>query len=269
MIPKIIHQIWMQGENNIPKKFYNNIKIIKDMHPNWKYLLWDEIKILNMIKNDSDLLNTYYKFVHLHQKIDFAKYIMLYKYGGVYLDMDSYTQKPIDTLLEKYKNYDLILSKIDLDSIYESYFICGSNWCMNNGIILSLPKSIVLEKVIEEIIKNPICGIGGKFFCIQNTTGPSKFTKIIKKYMKEHPDINDVIILEAEYLEPCKLNKCNITENTYTVHSHEGSWLNDNFKSFGQFYVNNTVLFWIILILSIILFYYLYKYYWNDNILLQ
>ena len=45
MIPHIIHQIWFQGEDNIPKKYPNYSKSWKEMNPKFKYIFWDGEKI--------------------------------------------------------------------------------------------------------------------------------------------------------------------------------------------------------------------------------
>ena len=99
-IPKIIHQIWFQGENNIPdfhKKYQN---ICKTMYSNWEYMFWDNDSITNLItENYPHLLFYYNYFPHLVQKVDLARYIILNHYGGCYVDMDVECLKPIDNLL--------------------------------------------------------------------------------------------------------------------------------------------------------------------------
>lgn len=46
-----IHQIWWQGEDQIPVKYHKNIEAVKKFHPGWKYVLWDQKKIEDLIQN--------------------------------------------------------------------------------------------------------------------------------------------------------------------------------------------------------------------------
>ena len=222
MIPLIIHQIWLQGEYFIPEKFKDYYINNKKLHPNWKYYFWDESDILQLLQQKQEWLDTYYKLQYLVQKVDFARYIILLIYGGVYVDMDAKIIKPLDTLLYKYKDYDLIVSDFR-PNILQSLITCGdTNPCINNGIIICKPRSIIMEKLVEYIQNNPECG-NIRELCILNVTGPSMFTNIIKKY--QH--MERIKRLPSEYLEPCVLdeNDCLITDNTYVVHIHSMSWM--------------------------------------------
>lgn len=236
MIPHIIHQIWIQGENNIPDKFKENVLKIKKMHLQWHYILWDDIAIINLLRNNKKLIDTYYKLDYLHQKVDFARYVILYLYGGIYIDMDAYTVKPLDSLFEKFKEYDLIVSKLDLNSV-ENYVSCNHNECLNNGVIISKKNSKCMFNIIKHIMNNLKCEYKlTKSICINDTTGPKMFTTIINKF--KHTE--KVLILDYEWLEPCKSNSniCNDTENTYVKHEHELSWCSENMTLFNYYYYN-------------------------------
>ena len=108
--PKIIHQIWIQGEAALPEKFKKNMDITIKKNPEYKYMLWDEIKILELIQLKPEWVKKYYKFEYLHQKVDYAKLIILYMYGGIAIDMDAYTEQNLDKLFETYADYDLVVS---------------------------------------------------------------------------------------------------------------------------------------------------------------
>ena len=41
-IPKITHQIWMQGWKNLPEKFQENVEILHEMNPGYTHMKWDE-----------------------------------------------------------------------------------------------------------------------------------------------------------------------------------------------------------------------------------
>ena len=74
-IRKNLHQIWWQGEINIPKKYKIYRKSWFKNHAKWKYYLWDKHsfeKLLYRI-NNSFLIKIYNKLPLMIQKIDFAK----------------------------------------------------------------------------------------------------------------------------------------------------------------------------------------------------
>lgn len=252
--PHIIHQIWLQGTKLIPEKFHKNIESIKKLHPDWTYIIWDEKMIINTIQRNKIWLKTYYEFEYLHQKVDYARYIILYLYGGAYLDIDVYSVKPLDQLVNQYANYDIILSYIGVGH-FDSYVSCQREKCINNGIIIAKPYTNILKKIIDHINKHHSCSIlTPKLICIMTTCGPTTFSQLIL----DNIDISKIKILKNDYLEPCVYSKCNITQNTYTVHQHEGSWYSNSIKQLGIMYIHykNIICLSLLIILFISLFFY-------------
>ncbi len=247
-IPKIIHQIWMQGEDNIPEKYNKNIESIKSIHKNWEYILWDEIKILKLISSNKEWLDLYYKFVYLHQKIDFAKYIILYTFGGIYVDIDVELIKSFDSLINEFNNADIIVSKLNINST-ESLITTGYPESYNNGIIISKKRGEVIKKLIDTILTSFYkSDLHFKVAYINSTTGPQIFTKVINK----NKNISN--ILHSEYLEPCTRGDCNITDNTIAIHKHELTWMPEVLKNFIDFYLQNKIIIFLMIIILIIVF---------------
>lgn len=250
MIEKIIHQIWLQGELNIPNKYYSNISSVKKFHNSWQYILWDEIKILKLILTKKEWTDIYYKFIYIHQKIDFAKYVILYTYGGIYIDIDVEVIKSFDNIIGKKDSYDLIVSKTSVNS-YESLITSGSFETYNNGIIIAKKNSKILLILINYIIeKFYLPFFESKVFNINYTTGPYIFTDVISK------NKSNVKILDSDYLEPCLIDSCTITSNTISIHKHELSWMPKFLVTIINFYLKNkltvTGLIFLIVILIIL-----------------
>lgn len=88
-IPKIIHQIWI-GPNQRPEiwmKTFNTDYLEK--YPDYMYILWDDQTVIQ-------LLDLYPKCKSLYEMTDFycgksdiLRYLILYEYGGIYIDADS------------------------------------------------------------------------------------------------------------------------------------------------------------------------------------
>lgn len=259
MIEKIIHQIWLQGTENIPERFNDNIKSIKLHHPNWEYILWDEIKILELIRKNKEWTSAYYKFSYMHQRIDFAKYCILFEYGGVYIDMDAEALKSFDSLIDANPNSDFITSETNTNA-FESYVSCGNETCYNNGIILAAKNNNVVKELINHSIEYLDCAsLKSKLQCINDSTGPGMFSEVVHEYKDKK-----TLLLPHDYLEPCAYTSCNVTENSYTKHKHELSWMPEPIRIFLNFYVNNKI-FTILLAIVIIVIIYKKIRMWQNN----
>ena len=252
MIPKIIHQIWYQGKDKIPTDLQKDSDEIIKIHPKWKYIIWDDDLIKKYFKNNTKILSTYNKLEHLHQKVDYMKYCILHELGGVYVDMDVTILKSFDEIVKQYDNYECILSNININ-IMENYILCRNKECINNGIIISQPKSNFMFNLINEIHKNYNCQYSdlNKSMCINRTTGPLLFTKIYNNYENK----SKIKILDWSYFEPCVLDDiCDVKENTILIHRHNTTWINKIFTTIGYYYFKYKILICLILIIILIKF---------------
>lgn len=245
MIPRIIHQIWLQGSDHLPEKYLTTTDRMKNFHPQWKYILWSEVDILKELTKEQ--VQAYYSFIYLHQKVDYARYVLLDKYGGVYIDVDVDVVKSIDTIMPMADEYDLTVSKLSVSSP-ESYFICKKSECLNNGIIIAKPNNIILKDLISHINQNSTCScLSPKISCINNTTGPNVFNHVLSKH-------NNVLKLDSEYFEPCFQGTCNFTKNTILVHHQDGTWFGDVFRKCIRFYFANRIIIIIVILLLVLIF---------------
>ena len=192
-------------------------------------------------------------------KVDFAKLVILYKFGGIVIDADAYTIKPLDSLFDIHKDAELIVSLLKRDFLpignIQSLVTCNKfSECINNGNYIAKKNSKILSYIIDQFINIPICSLNmEKMLCIKSTTGPYIFDKSINKYIKENDDFKSIVILPYVFLEPCFNKKCFITDETYIVHKHEMSWVN----SIAKFYVSYSNFFNICTLFILYLYFYL------------
>lgn len=107
-IPKIIHQIWI-GNKPIPTKYIDTFrKDYIEKFPHYDYILWDENKINNLPMSQV-IKNIYNKEPTMYGKADIARLVILYEYGGIYIDADCVwiNNKCFDDLIEKSINTGL------------------------------------------------------------------------------------------------------------------------------------------------------------------
>jgi len=90
VFPKIIHQQWKTTK--IPDGVYSKWSAkFKELfpEPEYKHMLWTDENALELIKNEFPFfLSAHNKYEFGIQRADAARYFVLYKYGGLYADLD-------------------------------------------------------------------------------------------------------------------------------------------------------------------------------------
>jgi mannosyltransferase OCH1-like enzyme len=95
MIPKLIHQTWKS--NSIPKKWLLFVKKVQTLNPGWSYKLWTDEDNDEFVKKEfPDFYQIFTGFSRNIMRADAIRYLIMYKYGGVYLDLDYEVLKPFD-----------------------------------------------------------------------------------------------------------------------------------------------------------------------------
>mgnify|MGYP001167578813 CR=1 FL=1 len=250
MIPKIIHQIWYQDNStnnfninyvSIPSQFKNTVKKLININPEYKYYFWNNINIKLFIKKYyPEFYKLFLDCKFMIQRIDLAKYLIIYHYGGFYIDMDCEPIKNLNQFLNKFKNHKLLyVSRTPKFNNLENYVIKlmynfkTDNYFINNGIIISPKKHDFLKYLLKNIPKY-MYNNKDYFYnsIVFNTFGPSSFTNLIIKYKK------GIYILENKYFEPCygKDIKCSVDKETILFHQHRSLWIKN--KDYSNFLIN-------------------------------
>ncbi|NDB84025.1 MAG: glycosyl transferase, partial [Alphaproteobacteria bacterium] len=89
MIPKIIHQTWK--DKNLPPIIYKlvseNILFLKSQ--GYELMFWTDEMILKLISEEYPNFYNIYKMARTGvQKGDIARILLVYHYGGIYIDLD-------------------------------------------------------------------------------------------------------------------------------------------------------------------------------------
>lgn len=205
MIPKTIHQIWIGDQDKRPKILMDTWK---GNHPNWDYKLWTEKEI-----EELELLNLNKFEIHpmLSGKADIARYEILFKFGGFFIDADSISIKPLDDLL-----------KDKIVTVYESERF--RNGLLANGYIGCEPGSRFMFEMMNHVRKVD----DKKILSLHawQTTGPLPFTKIAKKHsivgMKSKSFIP--IHFEDENFISKNISKISLEDIYKIKHTHPNSY---------------------------------------------
>jgi len=94
VIPKILHFIWMQGLDQMPKRYRLCFDTWAPQHPDWEIRLWSRYE-LPALENE-----WVFQVDNPTVQSDVARIELVHKFGGIYLDCDMQCRRPLDTLLE-------------------------------------------------------------------------------------------------------------------------------------------------------------------------
>jgi mannosyltransferase OCH1-like enzyme len=199
-------------------------------------MYWDEKTMQNIIDNDFPQIKQKYDNCKMIQKIDIAKYCILYKYGGLYVDLDAECLKPFDDFLN---NNDLILLRMDKANIFKKIFLFKNrDYIINNSTLASKKNHKFWLLLIDKINNTDFekKWYHTNFTYIFFTTGPiiiyDAYIEYINNINKDITLITDSRINSIYYCDYITLNK-NSDEykeklkNSYSVH-HYGSSVKNN-----------------------------------------
>jgi mannosyltransferase OCH1-like enzyme len=192
-IPKNIFQTWKTHE--VPSHWKESPKSIKRMMPGWNYYLTDDNDNLEIVKKHfPKYLKFYESLTYPIQRADMIRPILLYLYGGIYIDLDFIVLKPLDPLF----------SSGDLFFIQSGN---TSNWMTNSFMASKAGHPFWLEYL--EAITTPTPGWAfGKHFTVMTSTGPIRLSNVI--YDTSHV----YSVLPRKDVMPCSV--CDVNDFTCT-----------------------------------------------------
>ena len=161
-IPKIIMQTYKT--NKIHNKIYNNIKNFLDINPTYDYYLITDDMGRSLIKKNFNqyILNAFDKLNLGAAKGDFLRYVALYEYGGIYIDLDSSITADLNKCI---------------DHNIDHYIVWDGQCNIMNTPIISKPKNPIILMILNEIVRR----INNYEPNIFNATGPTVITDVIYK----------------------------------------------------------------------------------------
>lgn len=98
-IPKVIYQTFRTDK--LPFVTRQFIKLMKRCNPGYRYEFYDDARIDAFFQKeyDGEVYEAYKRIDVGAVKADFFRYAVLYKYGGVYLDVDGYSIRNLDKMI--------------------------------------------------------------------------------------------------------------------------------------------------------------------------
>ena len=214
MIPKIIHQTWR--DKTLPPIIYSlvseNIKLL--ISNGYELMFWTDDMILKLISEEYPNFYNIYKMARTGvQKGDIARILLVYHYGGIYIDLDVLILRDFGELLDMNSNklYITYEPSGQTRALYNSdKYICNAFFAANkNNNMLK----IILNN-IPEYIKNYSENIFQKF----DIFGGSYFKSNIDEYVNKGFKDDVYIIDDRELFYP--INDPKLDNMPFTV----GDW---------------------------------------------
>lgn len=137
LIHKVMHHVW---DGDLPPLYQNYLDECKKLHPNWEFKFWSDKDIKSLGLEYQDL---YEKSRNYAGRSDIARYEILYRFGGVYRDLDVKCYRPIDDLNHKYDFFIPI-----------EYPIRYWPVVINNGLIGTKVGHPILKRTLDIIRQN-------------------------------------------------------------------------------------------------------------------
>ena len=215
MIPKIIHYCWF-GKNELPEMANMCIESWKKCFPDYEIKQWDET---NFDIEICDFTKEAYKAKKYAFVSDYARFYILYKFGGIYFDTDVEVIRSIGDILEKGPFMGCEKAKPRDRKKIES---------VAPGLgIAAEPGMYIYKKILEMYEKMD--------FASWNNTGKritvvDAVTSLLKEEGfqggKEIENVAGINIYSSEYF--CPMNyytgEVTITDKTRSIHHYADSW---------------------------------------------
>lgn len=172
IIPLNIYQTW--HTKNLPPKMFESVNLIKTLNPIFNHQMFDDNDCRKFIKNNFEpiVLHAFDSLIPGAYKADLWRYCILYKNGGIYLDIK---YKPLNdfifiTMTEK-EHWVLDVNKV---GIYNALMVCKQG----NEILLK-----AINKIVENV-KNKYYGNGSL-----EPTGPMLLASFFSNSEKNNFDM--------------------------------------------------------------------------------
>lgn len=165
-ISKYVFQSWKT--RNLPPELMRHRAEMIALNPDYQYELYTDDEMNQFVQqNYSGIIADCYNRLNIMvARVDFWRYLVLYKFGGIYLDMDSEIARPLGDLIQPDDRAIITMEG-------NPYFFV--QWCMMFEAGHPILKSVI-DVVIENITTNRYPND------VHKMTGPTAFTEGIQRF---------------------------------------------------------------------------------------
>lgn len=219
--PRILHQTWKREA--IPSCWAPFRHSWRTNHPDWEHRLWTDDDLRRLVQDCYSWFLPMYDAYPKHiMRVDAARYFLLHRHGGLYVDLDFESLRPIDPLLS---GCEVMFgceppAHVALDAPRAR----GLERIVCNALMASTAEHPFWEHVFELLIAfqrspDPL-----------DATGPFLLTRAVASYAEQER----VTIVPWELLYPTPIPECVFgqrpsseaaaRERAFGIHHWAGSW---------------------------------------------
>lgn len=240
----LIHYVWTDFKNEmnanprIPDLLLERIEMCGKVNPDDQITIWTGPMCRQLlIDHYPSYLPTYDSLQEPIMRCDMIRYFILYHYGGVYVDCDRIMVKPFSKLIEKYKDYDVLLGGIP-------FFLFKV--IINNDFMYSRPGSDFMKYCMDRV--EPL-NIPIRELAVHRTAGPL----FLQNCYDNYGGSSNIKVLKEE-VNNCDGCKCNASfEKCYTIADISNSSWHVGPEAITKFiYCNLYTIFWILVLVLVI-----------------
>lgn len=235
MIPKVIHYCWF-GRNTLPDSAQKCIASWRKFFPDYDIKEWNEDNFdVNIIPYTREAYEAKkYAFVS-----DYARFWILYHYGGLYFDTDVEIIKPMNHIITQGAFMGIEANSISNKSNENN----GQIFEVAPGLGLGVTPGVELYKELLDYYKNEVFIYpNGR---INLKTIVTRTTAVLMKHgfngKNEIQNIGGVKIYPHDFFCPMDSTTgiTTITERTVSIHHYDCSWLDHNTIAYKLHIIKN------------------------------
>lgn len=197
-IPNIIHQTSAAREAR--DKYCQNVEALKSANPDWIYRHYTDKDVLDFIYQEYGYeILEFYMRISPHYgsaRADLFRYLCIYHYGGVYLDIKSTCAVPLNEVIRPDDEYLLSYWNNEPGQLHEGFGFHAELPFSPRGEyqqwhVIACPRHPFLERVIKDVLRRlqnydeQSFGVGKRG--VLRVTGPIVYTLAIHPLLDLHP----------------------------------------------------------------------------------
>lgn len=249
-LPRKLHFIWVSRDGiEMPEEYAPNIEEWKRRNRNWETKFWKDEEVESLVREDfPHLASSYASIRKAVMRSDLARFLVLLKYGGIYLDVDlkpvGGQKDPLDQWLASGTVFNKYAKRPPLPQVpsedYENLdgaqsIMCRENCQMDasgyglaNGFMAMQPGTKWAEEFVE-------AQKGAHHGYVLDYMGPWALTRFMRartakardagpEALREHQ--KEMTVLPAHYFlwERWRMKGCDIPPYVLSEHTGQNTW---------------------------------------------
>ncbi|OCK73898.1 glycosyltransferase family 32 protein [Lepidopterella palustris CBS 459.81] len=135
-VPPIIHHVLL-GMTTTPRNWESARAACLAMHPGYNSKLWTDAEAGDFVAREfPGMVKTWQSYPYTIQKADSLRYMIMYKYGGIFLDLDLHCLRSLDPL----RQFSFVAPAARPMGISNGFFMASPHHPFLKALVENLPR---------------------------------------------------------------------------------------------------------------------------------